>query len=151
MDLYKACKPRESVFDRSRRDVVWDLSDFLNGKIDGRADAFFAENYVTSGMRTLIEKTFDRFVGIRDQASTFVLTQAMGGGKTHNMIALGFLARFQELRQKVFEKDWAGTKAGRIRVVGFDGRNSDAPFGLWGEIADQLGKKEISNPVIIRE
>ncbi len=66
----------------------------------------------------------------------------MGGGKTHNMIALGFLAHFQELRQKEFEKDWAGTKVGRIRVVGFDGRNSDAPFGLWGEIADQLGKKE---------
>ena len=142
MDLYKACKPRKSVFDKSRRDVVWDLSDFLNGKLDRRADEFFAENYVTSGMRTLIEKTFDRFAGIRDQASTFVLTQAMGGGKTHNMIALGFLAHFQELRQKVFKKDWAGTKVGRIRVVGFDGRNSDAPFGLWGEIADQLGKKE---------
>lgn len=143
MVLHEACKPRDSVFDKSRRDVVWDLSDFLNKKLDPRAGEFFEENFITSGMKTLFEKTFDRFSGTRDQASTFLLTQAMGGGKTHNMIALGFLARRPELREKVLGKSSSACKVGKVRVVGFDGRNSDAQFGLWGEIADQLGKKEV--------
>jgi hypothetical protein len=30
----------------------------------------------------------------------FVLTQAMGGGKTHNMVALGLLAQHPELRRR---------------------------------------------------
>ena len=31
---------------------------------------------------------------------------------------------------------------GEIQVVAFSGRESDAPFGIWGSIADQLGKKD---------
>lgn len=58
MNLKSACTPRKSVFDKNRRDVVLDLSDFLEDKI--KADAFFEESYVTAGMRTLLEKTFDR-------------------------------------------------------------------------------------------
>ena len=30
----------------------------------------------------------------------------------------------------------------RCRVIGFNGRNSDAPGGIWGSIAEQLGKAE---------
>ena len=91
MYLKTSCTPRESVFNRDRRDVVLNLSDLLESKID--AEAFFEENFITSGMKTLLEKTFSRLEGSIDQASTFLLTQAMGGGKTHNMIALGLLAR----------------------------------------------------------
>jgi hypothetical protein len=29
-----------------------------------------------------------------------------------------------------------------VRVLAFTGRESDAPFGTWGAIAEQLGKKE---------
>jgi hypothetical protein len=29
-----------------------------------------------------------------------------------------------------------------VRVVAFSGRESDAPLGIWGSIANQLGKKE---------
>jgi hypothetical protein len=64
----------------------------------------------------------------------------MGGGKTHSMIALGLLSAFPALRSRF----WKGKNLGDqpIRVIGFDGRESDYPFGLWGAIADQLGKKE---------
>lgn len=86
MYLKQLCTPRESVFNRDLRDVVLDLSDLLKSKID--PEGFFEENYITSGMKTLLEKTFSRLDGSRDQASTFLLTQAMGGGKTHNMMAL---------------------------------------------------------------
>jgi hypothetical protein len=28
-------------------------------------------------------------------------------------------------------------------VIGFNGRESDAKFGIWGELAEQLGKKHV--------
>lgn len=140
MTLKNQCTPRDSVFDRSRRDTVLDLSDFLENKIDG--ERFFEENFVTAGMKTLLEKTFSRIENRGDQASTFLLTQAMGGGKTHNMIALGLLAKNPALRTKILGKGGPGSKVGGVRVIGFHGRQTDAPFGLWGELADQLGKKE---------
>ncbi len=33
-------------------------------------------------------------------------------------------------------------ETGSVRVVAFSGRESDAPLGIWGSIATQLGKKE---------
>ncbi|MEA3347805.1 MAG: DUF499 domain-containing protein, partial [Pseudomonadota bacterium] len=143
MFLKQVCTPRQSVFNKNRRDVVLDLSDLLEGKVN--AEAFFSENFVTTGMKTLLEKTFSRLDGTRDQASTFLLTQAMGGGKTHNMIALGLLAENADLRKQVLGEHGPGGTLGKIRVVGFNGRQSDAPLGIWGAIAEQLGKKEQFN------
>ncbi|SIT51341.1 conserved hypothetical protein [Paraburkholderia piptadeniae] len=140
MTLNAQCIPRQSVFDRNRRDIVLDLSDFLEGKIDG--EKFFEENFITGGMKTLFEKTFARLENHGDQASTFLLTQSMGGGKTHNMIALGLLAKYPALRQKVLGKSAIGQKVGGVRVIGFHGRQTDARFGIWGELAEQLGKKD---------
>jgi hypothetical protein len=141
MTLKTHCTPRQSVFDRNRRDIVLDLSDFLEGKIEG--EKFFEENFLTSGMKTLFEKTFARLENRGDQASTFLLTQSMGGGKTHNMIALGLLAKNPTLREKVLGKGGYGSKVGGVRVIGFHGRQTDAQFGIWGELADQLSKKDV--------
>jgi len=140
--LSQTCVPRKSVFDRDRRDVVLDLLDVLEDKVD--AEKFFDENFVTIGMRQLLEKTFERLENSSDQASTFVLTQSMGGGKTHNMIALGLLGKHPDIRAKVLE-DGLGSKVGKVKVIGFSGRESDAPFGIWGALAEQLGKKEVFN------
>jgi hypothetical protein len=57
MYLSQACKPRQSVFDRSRRDVVLNISDLLEDRID--RDRFFEENYITLGMQTLIDTKSD--------------------------------------------------------------------------------------------
>ena len=143
MYLKTPCTPRESVFNRDRRDVVLDLSDLMESKID--AEDFFEENFITSGMKTLLEKTFSRLEGSIDQASTFLLTQAMGGGKTHIMIALGLLAQDPKLRMKILGKNSLGATLGNVRVVSFTGRQSDAPLGIWESIAEQLGKKEVFN------
>ena len=67
MFLKQACTPRQSVFNQDRRDVVLDLSDLLEDKID--ADSFFSENFTTSGMKTLLEKTFSRLDGSSNQVS----------------------------------------------------------------------------------
>ena len=43
MFLKQACTPRQSVFNKDRRDVVLDLSDLLEGKSDG--EDFFDESH----------------------------------------------------------------------------------------------------------
>lgn len=140
--LRDACTPRPSVFDRDRRDTTLDLTDLVDDRI--QPDLFFEENYRTGNMRVLFRESFRRFQR-RTQQSTFLLTQAMGGGKTHNMIALGLLAKHPEFRSKVMGTDYEDSGLGKVRVVGFTGRESDAPLGIWGAIAEQLGKKEHFN------
>jgi hypothetical protein len=134
------CKLRKTVFDRSLRDIVLDLSDLTDNRINPQE--FFVENYITDGMRVLFREAFRRFAG---QSTTGIvkLTQSMGGGKTHNMIALGLLAQHPELRQQFMPKEDAQESVGKVRVVAFTGRESDAPFGVWGAIAEQLGKKDL--------
>ena len=73
--LKQACTPRPGTFDPARRDTVLDLTDLIDGRID--AAAFFAENYTTEGMRTLLTESFRRLEGKSTQG-VFKLTQAMG-------------------------------------------------------------------------
>ena len=95
--LHELCQPRASVFDETRREDVLNLSDLMEGRID--PEEFFAENFLTEGMNLLIETAFERFVS---QGTTGIirLTQAMGGGKTHNMLALGLLTMHPSYRKK---------------------------------------------------
>lgn len=137
--LKQLCVPRDSIFDTSKRDTVLNLSHLVAGKID--AKAFFEESYVTDGMKTLLTESFRRLQGQSEQA-VFKLTQAMGGGKTHNLITLGLLAKHPEFRSGVLQGLPDGKSLKGVRVVAFSGRETDIPHGLWGEIARQLGKHE---------
>ena len=137
--LYQACNPRKSVFDENKRDDVLELTDLIQNRID--PNKFFEENFVTEGMRLLVETAFKRFHGKSD-SGLIKLTQSMGGGKTHNMISLALLAKYPEVRKKVLEDMFKDSYLGEVKVVGFTGRESDAEFGIWGAIADQLGKKD---------
>jgi len=139
--LSQLCKPRESVFDRQRRDTVLDLTDFAEGRID--PDEFFAENWLTEGMKTLLEHGFRRLEGKSSQG-VYKLAQAMGGGKTHNLLTLGLLAKHPEYRQRVMGSIYrTDPELGEVQVVAFSGRESDAPLGIWGAIAEQMGMKEL--------
>lgn len=140
--LHDLCHPRKSVFDRQRRDVVLDLTDFVEGKVDGKT--FFEENHLTDGMKRLLREAFRRFDRQSEQG-IFVLSQAMGGGKTHNMIALSLLASNPGLRPSTLAGLYEPKSLGPVRVVAFTGRQSDSRLGIWGEIATQLGKKEAFN------
>ena len=139
----QACTPRASVFDPARRDTVLDLTDLVDGRIDPAE--FFAENHVTEGMKTLLAEGFRRLEG-KSAQGVFKLTQAMGGGKTHNLLALGLLAKHPEHRAGVMGGFYApAPELGPVRVVAFSGRESDAPLGVWGAVAGQLGRKEQFN------
>lgn len=141
MSIHSLCKPRPSVFAADRRATVLNLDTFLKGQVNG--PEFFEENFFTNGMLTLVDRAFRHLGGSGAGSSVFLLSQAMGGGKTHSMIALGLLARDPELRKKVLSGEQnPAPRLGRCRVAGFNGRNTDAAGGIWGSIADQLGKAE---------
>ena len=93
------CTPADSVFSISKADTIASIGDLKT--ID--AQAFFRENHVTEGMRTLFSSIFDRLLGSGLQG-VFRLKQAMGGGRTHSLIATGLLARNVPLRRKIMSE-----------------------------------------------
>jgi hypothetical protein len=137
--LSALCKPRPSVFEKDRRATVLNLDNFLADRIPG--ESFFRENYFTSGMSTLVERCFRQLGGSTAGSSVFLLSQAMGGGKTHSMVALGLMARDPGLRRKVLGAQDPGPSLGKVKVIGFNGRNVEPAFGIWGSLAEQLGRK----------
>jgi len=141
MSIQTLCKPRTSVHAADRRATVLNLDTFLKGKVGGAE--FFEENYFTQGMLTLVDRAFRHLGGSGAGSSVFLLSQAMGGGKTHSMVALGLLAQDPALRSKVLTGDQnPALTLGACRVAGFNGRSTDAAGGIWGSIAEQLGKAE---------
>lgn len=140
ISLSSLVKPRTSVFDTQRRDTVLDLIDLTENRIPPHE--FFQENYVTEGMKDLLEQGFRRLEGKND-TGIFLLKQAMGGGKTHNLLTFGLLARHPGVRDEALKGMYQpDRKLGPVKVVAFSGRQSDAPFGIWGAIAEGLGKKD---------
>jgi hypothetical protein len=137
--LKELCIPRRSVFAADRRATVLNLDTFLKGEVKGTE--FFEENFFTNGMLTLVDRAFRHLSGSGAGSSVFLLSQAMGGGKTHSMIALGLLARDPDLRRKVLGDLNPAPKLGRCRVAGFNGRSTDSAGGIWGSLAEQLGKE----------
>lgn len=141
MSIQTLCKPRPSVHAADRRATVLNLDTFLKGDVGGAE--FFEENYFTHGMLTLVDRAFRHLGGSGAGSSVFLLSQAMGGGKTHSMIALGLLARDPALRTKVLSGDQnLAPNLGACRVAGFNGRSTDAAGGIWGSIAEQLGRAD---------
>src|SRR5712692_6452193 len=138
--LDPACTPRRSVFEQRGQDTVYNLDDL--SQIE--PGPFFTETYVTEGMQVLLTEAFKRLEGKTSSASgTFLLSQSMGGGKTHNLIALGLLARHPEYRERVMGRFYDPGPLGAVRVVSFSGRKTNTPFGIWGEIAEQLNKRDV--------
>jgi len=131
-----ACTPHPSVFEDDPLDNIDDLARAL---ADGpEAEEFFERSHMTAGMRQLFDQGLRRLAGRSDQA-VFELTQAMGGGKTHTLVAFGIVARHPSLRARIVPTVAAAAPFDRARVVAFSGRKHPEHY-FWGEIAEQLGK-----------
>jgi len=133
-----ACELHPMALDYSMSEQIENLSDVI-GTAAKTAHDFFEKNYVTKGMETLLSQGLQRLGGRSDQA-VFELKQAMGGGKTHSMIALGLLARDSSLRAEVVPEIARAAAFGNAQVVAVNGRVGFEETFLWGEIAKQLGK-----------
>jgi predicted AAA+ superfamily ATPase len=133
-----ACEPHPMALDYSMSEQVENLSDVI-AATSGTAREFFDKNYITKGMETLLTQGLRRLGGKSDQA-VFELKQAMGGGKTHSMIALGLLARDSALRAEIVPEIAREVSFGDARLVAVNGRIGFEETFVWGEIANQLGK-----------
>lgn len=139
----QACGFNPIIRDYRMSQGIENLAELINDQGDGRE--FFSRNYVTHGMEQLFREGLLRLSGKSDQA-VFELTQAMGGGKTHMMIALGLLARQPDLRPAVLSEDLiARIDFDQARIAAFNGRNYPDNY-IWGEIASQLGAEEAIKP-----
>lgn len=136
-----SCVPHPNVLKSDPEPDIEDIGAVIEAA-EKDAAAFFARNHITGGMRQLFELGIARLDGRSDQA-VYTLTQAMGGGKTHLMVAFGLVAKSAPLRQKVLDEAAinAPNGFGNARVVAISGRNPTDNF-IWGEIARQLGKED---------
>src|SRR6202140_4354511 len=92
------CTPNTIVTSDSLVEQVAQIDDFASGKVEGRP--FFRRNHFTAGLELLVKRGFERLAG-KSEDGAFYLTQAMGGGKTHSLIAFGLLASDPALRKEV--------------------------------------------------
>jgi hypothetical protein len=134
--LKKHCTPRKSTFTQDRAETVAEIADLA--KLDARR--FFDETHCTGGMATLLRQVFLRLTGSSDQG-VYRLKQAMGGGKTHNLLATALLARDPELRNGVLGKLGLKPDGRAIRVSAFSGRETDMKDYLWVRIFRDLGRE----------
>lgn len=138
-----AFKIHPMVTDYRMTEAIENLSDLIADEGDGAE--FFERNYVTQGMSELFREGLLRLSGKSDQAA-FELSQAMGGGKTHLMVAFGLLARHPKLRAQVLPPElYNRIHFDRARLAAFTGRNDPDHF-IWGEIGIQLGKADLARP-----
>lgn len=119
--IKQSWEPRKSAFGADRRATVINLDALLKGQ--GHAGAFFEENYFTIGMVMLVERALRHFGGSGAGSSAFIPSQAMVGGKTHSMIALGLLARDANLLKKILKDENPATGFGNCKVTGFNNAN----------------------------
>jgi hypothetical protein len=132
--LATACSPRKSAFGRGQSDTVAEIADLP--RLDARE--FFAETHVTEGMAVLLRQVFERLMGRSDQG-IFRLKQAMGGGKTHNLLAAALLARAPGERKAILEEIGVSVDGRTVRVAAFSGRETDTSEYLWVTLFRALG------------
>ncbi|WP_045217121.1 anti-phage-associated DUF499 domain-containing protein [Desulfonatronovibrio magnus] len=138
-----ACTLHESTLEYQVSGGVENLLQIIHSSDKGRD--FFARSYMTAGMEDLLAQGLLRLAGQSGQA-VYELAQAMGGGKSHLMAALGLTAKYPDLRSSVVPLDVLERLDGQpARVAVFDGRNSPDHY-LWGELAEQLGKEDAMRP-----
>lgn len=136
LTVRELCTPADSSFSSANSDTVVNIGDLLNGSLN--ADTFFGETYATEGMKQLLTQVFDRLDG-RSPQGVFRLKQAMGGGKTHNLVAAGLLAQKPLVRKRVLtELGRPNASSDTMRVVVFDGRDTSNPASFWVNLFKQL-------------
>lgn len=103
---------------------------------DGRK--FLEQSYLTAGMTELVREGFRRLSGAEGGRPVFRLKQAMGGGKTHLIRTMAFLARHPRLRTEFFPEAASRHPFGEAMVCFFNGRDNPDDY-FWGQIANSLG------------
>ncbi len=137
--VQQLCKISDVVTSDGLAEQIANIEDVHHKRID--PDAFFRRNYFTGGLDTLLRAGFERLSGRSSDRGAYYLSQSMGGGKTHSLIAFALLAQDDGLRHRYVPDIAPSATFGSAKVVIFNGHQNPENF-LWGEIADRLGRPE---------
>jgi hypothetical protein len=155
--LFDHVEPRRDVLEGVLSDSVFaaSLDEVVEGTAPatyGDATAFFNGTYPSAGLRALLDEVLGRLGGGRpDGAPVVRLETNLGGGKTHNLIALYHAARgFLDPMRAMEFMDPALLPSSPIEQIAvFVGTASGAtsfptvanvtPHTVWGYMALQLG------------
>ncbi len=135
--------PKKAIFDSSQWDNPFEIA--LLRDSPSQLQNFFDENFTTENMKRLYVAAFKRFEGVSEQF-LIKLTQTMGGGKTHNMIALGMLAMYPQLREEHLKPYFNYSLKEEVKVLIFSGRETDTTVSE--SLAKQLGKESLFSEII---
>lgn len=156
-NLFELVTPRDDVLsgDLTEAKFAASLEEVAAGTAPdayGDAGIFFAGTYPSGGLRTLLNEALGRLGGGKpDGASVIRLETNLGGGKTHNLIALYHAAEGRLHADLAGEFMDPGLLLGEPidRVAVFVGTSSGAtsfppvagvtPRTLWGYLALQVG------------
>jgi hypothetical protein len=152
------CTPRSDVLSGGLADnhfaaqldkVVRDPEHYA---VYGDPERFFGQTYPTSGLRTLLSKTFGRVTGasgIAGENGVLRPTTSFGGGKTHGLTAVYHLAKGARPSSVGKFIDPSLLPSGPVQVAALVGDALDPvagvdteglrTFTLWGEMAAQIG------------
>ncbi|MDL1895124.1 ATP-binding protein [Anaerolineae bacterium CFX7] len=122
------------------------------------AETFFEKSYLTTGLKNVLSKVGAGLTGANDSGDRIISLQtSFGGGKTHMLIALWHLAKHADALRKIKTVRAAlgdNIPKKSVNVAVFTNQTNDATQGraagdgihtrtLWGELAYQLGGKEL--------
>ncbi len=132
------CRPHDDLHNLSLQETVLDISSLSRTPRPPQLDPdyFFSRNVFTAASKKLVELSLDRLSGNKGIDGVFLLSDGMGGGKTHSILTLGLLAGDPAVRARQLPAA-AFPKIGSVKVVAFDGRSSGTV--IWDEIGRQLG------------
>lgn len=154
--LYESVSPRSDVLagELTEAQFAASLEEVVAGTAQPAyrdADTFFASTYPSAGLRSLLNEALGRAGGTRpDGASVIRLETNLGGGKTHNLIALYHAAQGRLAQEHAPEfMDPAFLPPGPVPQVGvFVGTSAGArsfptvdgvtPQTIWGYLALQV-------------
>jgi hypothetical protein len=153
------CKGRlsEAVFAAN----IWAVAQDTAPEIYLDPEAFFSKTYITAGLKNVMKRVGASLSGEAEAGDRiFSLQTSFGGGKTHTLVALWHIAKHPEKIRK--SADCAAVREvmgdslpSKVKGVAvFTNQTCDATQGrqtpegvhtrtLWGELALQLGGKEL--------
>lgn len=124
-------------------------------------EQFFSKTFMTTGLQAVLKRVASALSAKADRGDRIISLQtSFGGGKTHTLLALWHLAKHAEMLSKSKAGAALRERLGKVypekscRVAVFTNATCDATQGraagdgvhtrtLWGELAFQLGGKEL--------
>ena len=171
---YAVATPHEDIRKGQLAEAVfaanlWAVAQNGGAEIYRDAEMFFEKSYLTLGLKNVMSKVGAGLMGATDSGDRIISLQtSFGGGKTHMLIALWHLAKNADTLRKSKSLQEVHRALGNrlpkkpVNVAVFTNQTCDSTQGrdagdgvhthtIWGEIAFQLGGKELYQRIAVND